>query len=244
MNQQSEALAGFGFGPGNDLDEMDHFYGKYRGEVVDNQDPDNLGRVMVRVREVLGDVPSGWAWPCVPYTGAQVGLFAIPPIGAGVWIEFEAGDTSRPIWTGGWWSAGEVPPQPMGVQTLPFTKILRSDAGLILAMNDSEQRIVISDKDGRSQVEVHVLPGMVTVKGAARIVLDAPRVQEGSQAAAHPAVLGDELLTYLTTLVNLLTTHIHPGETAASILPVTPAPPLPPLPSPPQSLLSLKVLLE
>lgn len=242
MNQQSEAQSAFGFD--READEMDRFYGKYRGLVVDNFDPENLGRVMALVPEVLGEVPSGWASPCAPYAGTQAGFYAIPPIGAGVWVEFEAGDTSRPIWSGAWWSAGEVPLQPLGAPTLPTTKILHSDFGLILALNDTAQTIVISDQAGLNQVEVSVLTGTVTVRGAVRVVLDAPLVQEGSQTAAHPAVLGDQLLTYLTTLVTLLTTHVHPGEMAAGILPVTPAPPVPPLPTPPPSLLSLKVLLE
>ena len=81
--------------------QADRFYGKYRGIVVNNIDPLNLGRLMAMVPEVLGEVPSGWASACAPYAGPQAGLFAVPPIGAGVWIEFEAGDTSRPIWVGG-----------------------------------------------------------------------------------------------------------------------------------------------
>ena len=68
------------------------FYGKHRGLVVSNEDPLMLGRVQARVPSVLGDVVSGWALPCAPFTGDGVGMYAIPPIGAGVWIEFEAGD--------------------------------------------------------------------------------------------------------------------------------------------------------
>ena len=46
------------------------FYGKYRGIVVDNQDPSKLGRLKLRVPSVLGkDVVTGWATPCVPYGG-------------------------------------------------------------------------------------------------------------------------------------------------------------------------------
>ena len=50
-----------------------------------------------------------WALPCVPYAGTTSGFFAIPPVGAGIWIEFEAGDVSRPIWSGAWWGSGELP---------------------------------------------------------------------------------------------------------------------------------------
>ncbi len=86
------------------------YYGKYRGTVVNNVDPMNMGRLQAQVPDVLGSTPSQWAMPCLPLGGAQTGLFTIPPIGAGVWVEFEQGDSDNPIWTGCWWgSAAEVP---------------------------------------------------------------------------------------------------------------------------------------
>lgn len=224
--------------------ESDHFYGKYRGLVINNQDPMNQGRLQAMVPEVLGEIPSGWAVPCSPYAGTQAGFFAIPPIGAGVWIEFEAGDPSRPIWVGGWWGVAEVPMKPMGIPTMPTTKILRSDFGLIVAMDDVAQTITISDAAGMNQVVVNVITGTVTLKGTLRVVLESPLIQEGSQAAAHPAVLGDQLLMYLNQLVALFNTHIHPGELAAGFIPVTPAPPVAPFPPALPTLISLKVFLE
>ena len=89
--------------------QADRFYGKYRGIVLNNLDPTQTGRLQAMVPEVLGEIPSGWALPCQPFTGTGAGLYAVPQPGAGVWIEFEAGDASRPIWSGGWWAAGEVP---------------------------------------------------------------------------------------------------------------------------------------
>src|SRR6201997_1751331 len=86
------------------------FYGKYRGLVVQNIDPEQIGRVMVQVPDVLGPIPSSWAMPCVPAAGIQAGCFVVPPIGSQVWVEFEQGDPDYPIWTGGFWgTVGEVP---------------------------------------------------------------------------------------------------------------------------------------
>ena len=86
------------------------FYGKYRGTVVVNVDPEQRGRITAMVPDVLGLIPSSWAMPCVPIAGKQQGTFFIPQIGAGVWIEFENGDANYPIWTGGFWGlAAEVP---------------------------------------------------------------------------------------------------------------------------------------
>jgi len=219
------------------------FYGKYRGLVVNNVDPLSLGRLQAQVPEVLGEVPTGWAVPCAPYAGPQAGFFAIPPPGAGVWIEFEAGDTSRPIWVGGWWGTAEVPMKPAGATTLPTTKILRSDLGLIVALDDVAQTISVSDANALNQVVVSVLTGTVTLKGAVQVVVDAPLIHEGSQGAAHPAVLGDQLLSYLSQIVTTFNSHMHAGQTAGPF-PVTPAPPVPPMSPPTPSLLSLKVMQE
>ncbi len=50
------------------------FYGKYRGLVINNIDPLQIGRVMVQVPDVLGEIPSSWAMPCVPAAGIQAGM--------------------------------------------------------------------------------------------------------------------------------------------------------------------------
>jgi len=229
---------------GQEFDTRERLYGKYRGIVLNNMDPMQLGRVQATVPEVLGEVPTGWAAPCAPYAGVQAGFFSLPPPGAGVWIEFEGGDVSRPIWSGCYWGAGEVPMKPPGVPSLPTTKIWRSELGLTAVLDDATQTITLSDAVGVNKVEVNVVTGTVTIKGLARVVLEGPIVQEGSQTAAHPSVLGDQLLVYLAQLVTLFNAHVHPGELAGGFLPVTPAPPVAPMPPPDPSLLSLKVFLE
>ncbi len=88
----------------------ERFYGKYRGLVVENLDPEQIGRVLVQVPDVLGEIPSSWAMPCVPAAGIQSGCFIVPPIGSQVWVEFEQGDPDYPIWTGGFWGlVADVP---------------------------------------------------------------------------------------------------------------------------------------
>ena len=222
---------------------VDLFYGKHRGLVLDNQDPLNVGRLQASVPEVLGETPSGWALPCAPYAGTQCGLFAIPPIGAGVWIEFEGGDVSRPIWTGTWWGIGEVPVDQTGAAPTPTTtKILRSDFGLIVALDDAEQTVSISDAAGVNLMQIRVLEGTVEVKSAVRVVLEAPLIQHGD-GATHPAVFGDQLLSYLSQLVSKFNAHLHPGELAAGMFPVTPVPPVPPMTPPTPALVSTKNLV-
>ncbi len=89
---------------------MPKYFGKYRGTVIINVDPDQMGRIITQVPDVAGEIPLTWAMPCVPFAGIQSGHFVVPAIGSGVWIEFEHGDANYPIWTGGYWgSAAEVP---------------------------------------------------------------------------------------------------------------------------------------
>jgi uncharacterized protein involved in type VI secretion and phage assembly len=89
---------------------MHKFLGKYRGTVLNNIDPLKIGRLMVQVADVSNVLPSTWAMPCVPFGGIQSGMFAVPAIGSGVWIEFEQGNPDYPVWVGCYWgSAAEVP---------------------------------------------------------------------------------------------------------------------------------------
>jgi uncharacterized protein involved in type VI secretion and phage assembly len=85
------------------------YFGKYRGVVTQVDGP--TMRVKAKVPAVLADQESGWAMPCVPYAGPQVGIAFLPEAGSGVWIEFEGGDVSFPIWVGCYWRTGEYPPE-------------------------------------------------------------------------------------------------------------------------------------
>lgn len=111
---------------------MRQFFGKYRGTVENNIDPQQLGRVQVSCPAVLGEGSLSWAMPCAPYGGSGVGLFAIPPAGANIWVEFEGGDPDYPIWSGCFWAIGEVP----AVPGVPFVKIFKTD-GLTLKLDDT-----------------------------------------------------------------------------------------------------------
>ena len=65
---------------------------------------------MALVPEVLKEVPTTWATPCLPFTGVQMGVYLVPPMFANVWMEFENGDVNYPIWSGCFWgTAAEIP---------------------------------------------------------------------------------------------------------------------------------------
>ena len=125
-------------------------YGKYRALVIDNEDPELLGRLKLSAPVLGKDNVSGWATPCVPYGGdANQGMFFIPEPGAGVWLEFEEGDIQRPVWVGCYWSKpdgkSEVPKpndvegvEDGDVQTPPTRKIIKTLKGHTLQFEDKD----------------------------------------------------------------------------------------------------------
>ncbi len=135
------------------------FYGKFRGTVVNNIDPMQMGRIQALVPDVSGVAPTSWAMPCLPGAGINTGVFTVPPIGAGVWVEFEHGDPDYPIWVGGFWGtpaevpvlARAVPPGLAGItiQTTLKNGIVVSDTpgptGGILIQTTTGAMISVSD---------------------------------------------------------------------------------------------------
>jgi uncharacterized protein involved in type VI secretion and phage assembly len=168
------------------------YYGKYRGVVINNIDPMQLGRLMIEVPSVLGLLPSTWAEPCVPLagpTGPPMGVYLVPPIGAGVWVEFEQGDPSRPIWVGcRWGSAADIPTlaraglpispsivmQTAGQNTLVISDLpgptggimLKSTTGATLIVNDTG--IYIQNGKGASLI---MTGPTVTINNGALVII-------------------------------------------------------------------------
>lgn len=154
------------------------FYGKYRGLVADVDDPEKMGRIKAQVPEIYHEEISPWALPASPFAGPQHGFVFIPEVGDGVWIEFEAGDPSRPIWAGGWWASGELPdPADTKVRTIATSvghKLVLDDdkkeiqllhsGGALLKMTDDDIALTIG------QSEVKMTADSITLKiGAAEI---------------------------------------------------------------------------
>jgi uncharacterized protein involved in type VI secretion and phage assembly len=216
------------------------YFGKYRGTVSDNNDKKNLGRIRALVPEVLDKEVSGWALPALPYSGNGSGTFLVPAQKAGVWIEFEAGDISRPIWTGCWWGSNQLPADENGTAAKPDLKILRSEKGLLIRLDDNDQSIAVSDSNGKNLLRIKTKDGNVRIQAGSKVVVEAPQI-ELVENASHALVFGDTLLSYLNQLVTIFNMHLHAGELAAGFIPVTPAPPVTPFPQATPSLLSTKV---
>ena len=150
---------------GDDAAEDTRYYGKYRGTVINNLDPEQRGRIVAMVPDVQGLIPLTWALPCVPIAGKQEGVFWVPQIGAGVWIEFEQGDPDYPIWVGGFW--GSVAEVPLAALTPPMAPI-----GQNLVFQTSMQHLLMVS-DGAPVAMLAPIPSP-SPPGTGGIVLRSP----------------------------------------------------------------------
>jgi hypothetical protein len=155
---------------------MTQFLAKYRGKVVDNQDPMSLGRIKASVPSVLGEDIQVWAMPCVPFAGKDVGLFLLPPRGANVWVEFEGGDLDYPIWSGCFWDRGELPADPAEekmkvLKTDKVTMTLNDDpneGGFFLEVGQTPLKMSFSSSGieiSNSSSNIKITSSKITIKG-------------------------------------------------------------------------------
>jgi hypothetical protein len=170
------------------------YYGKYRGTVLQNVDPEQRGRLQLTIPDVLGPIPSSWAEPCVPLagpTGPPMGVYLVPPIGAGIWVEFEHGDPDHPIWVGCRWGAqSDVPTMAKAgnpadpniiIQSLLQHSIMISDmppspvTGGIILKSTTNAMIVVNDSgiyidNGKGASIMLVGPNVTINKGALAVI--------------------------------------------------------------------------
>ncbi len=166
-----------------------HYYGKYRGTVLNNIDPMQQGRLQVQVPDVAGLMPSSWAMPCVPFAGIQNGMVALPVIGSGVWVEFEQGNPDHPIWTGCFWgSAAEIPAlalaTPPGIPAVTLQTPLQNGitisdlpgpTGGIMLKSASGATLIVNDtgiyiQNGRGAMITLVGPAVTINNGALTVI--------------------------------------------------------------------------
>jgi uncharacterized protein involved in type VI secretion and phage assembly len=164
-------------------------FGIYRGTVINNIDPLQIGRIMATVPDASGITPTTWAMPAMSIAGKQMGTYMVPQIGAGVWIQFEAGDPDRPVYTGGWWGdAAEVPALALAgppgdpnilLQTTLQNSIVISDlpgpTGGIMLKSTTGATIIVNDtgiyiQNGKGASIVMAGPSVTINNGALVIV--------------------------------------------------------------------------
>jgi hypothetical protein len=166
------------------------FYGKYRGTVIENIDPLQMGRVMLQCPDVLGETPSSWAMPCVPAAGVQSGMFIVPAIGSQVWVEFEQGNPDYPIWSGGFWgSAADLPVLALAPPPIP-------PGENIVLQTPGQNTIVLSDSAPTP------VTGGIVLKGAsgAMLVINETGIYISNGQGATITLIGPAVAINMTAL--------------------------------------------
>jgi len=165
------------------------FFGKYRGTVVNNVDPMQIGRIQVIVPDVSGLIPTSWAMPCFSFTGKQMGAFMLPQIGSGVWVEFEQGNPDYPIWVGGFFGlVAEVPALALagnpaspsvvlqtGLQNCLVISDLPGPTGGIMLKSTTGATLIVNDtgiyiQNGKGASLVMVGPSVTINNGALTVI--------------------------------------------------------------------------
>jgi hypothetical protein len=150
---------------------MTGYFGKYRGSVTNNIDPNSKGRLQVSAPAVLGEGTLSWAEPCVPFAGDGVGFFMLPPIGANVWVEFEGGDPDYPIWSGCFWGAGQPPASP----AIEGMRVIKTN-GITITLNDLPGAGGVTIELSGGQKITMGSTGVEITNGQAKIALSGPTV--------------------------------------------------------------------
>ncbi len=147
------------------------FCGVLTGVVTDNEDPDRLARVRVRLPWQSDDA-SAWARWTAPQAGDARGVYFLPEIGDEVLVAFEHGDLRAPYVVGALWNGVDPPPDANDdgrndrrlIRSRSGHEILLDDtdgaervaivsrSGLAVTLDDGEERIEISDPGGNRLV--------------------------------------------------------------------------------------------
>ncbi|MGE0546817.1 MAG: phage baseplate assembly protein V [Kofleriaceae bacterium] len=139
---------------GDTLDQLQ--YGLHYAIVCQNNDPDKLGRVKVRLPWLdRGDSDqTHWAQLLTPMAGNQFGWYTLPDVDDVVVVMFIAGDVSQPVIIGGVWSKPDSPPEPNSDGANNF-RGYRSRSGHRLIFDDTDQvKLVVADNTTKNMVGI------------------------------------------------------------------------------------------
>ena len=155
--------------------QKSHFFGLYRAKVVSVDDPDKNGRIRVKIPSIYGDNISPWVNPSVPFAGKDHGMIFLPEEDDGVWISFEEGNISKPVWCGSWWASGEKPPIDDNYKSIVTSQghriILNDDKNEIKLVHDKGSEISLTNdniiiKIGPTQIILSKTQGVDINNGA------------------------------------------------------------------------------
>lgn len=128
------------------LEKYGKYYSVYRAFVIDNEDPENKGRVRLSIPDVTGlKELNTWVWPKGVFAGKGYGFHFIPQVNEVVYVEFEYGDPKRPLYSYGYPGNGDIPENYNSINQYWVI----TPAGHRLLFDEDENTVEIYHKDGK-----------------------------------------------------------------------------------------------
>jgi hypothetical protein len=172
------------------LQSMGLYFGKYRGFVEDVNDPEDAGRIKISCPQVFGEdvVVDYWAYSFGMFSGHGYGLILPVKKGDMIWVEFEGGNPSYPVWTYGHFGSNDKPSEHQNNEQYLFV----SPGGSFIMIDDKKGEIIVNRKGGGKTV--------INDKGIS-FVRDGEKISIGGlNNSDEPAVLGDKNESVLTDI--------------------------------------------
>ncbi|MEX0761911.1 MAG: VgrG-related protein [Dehalococcoidia bacterium] len=151
--------------------------GLLSGIVTNSNDPENLGRVKVKLASLAEEQETDWARVVSPGGGGTTGFQSTPEVGDEVLVGFEFGDMRRPVVIGGLWNKQDAPPTTDVADGKVRTRVWQSRTGHKIEMidDDSNGSVSIVLKGEKSSVVINQ-DGM-SIKTDKDVTIEGKKVQ-------------------------------------------------------------------
>jgi uncharacterized protein involved in type VI secretion and phage assembly len=160
--------------------------------VTDNEDPEGMGRVKLRITRRGGDDESDWARIAVPMAGGDRGTYFLPEVGDEVLVAFGASDPGDPYVVGALWNGADAPPAENAgnndvrlIKSRSGHEIELDDAGdgglrietaggHTVVLDDGGGTVTIEDDTGTNSVTFE--SGGLTLSSSSSVSVEAPQI--------------------------------------------------------------------
>jgi phage baseplate assembly protein V len=148
------------------------FAGVAMAIVTNNKDPDNLGRVKVKLPWLDEQAESDWTRVVTAMAGAGRGLYWLPEVNDEVLVAFEHGRPDSLYVLGGLWNGKDKPPED-NKDGKNNVRALKTRSGHVIRLTDTDgdEKIEIIDKTGKNSIVISAKDKTVTIGADADITI-------------------------------------------------------------------------
>jgi uncharacterized protein involved in type VI secretion and phage assembly len=153
--------------------DTNRVYGVMVGVVTNNQDPEGLGRVKVKLPWLSAEHESNWARVISPMAGNDRGLYVLPEVEDEVLVAFEHGSVEFPFVLGSLWNGKDKPPG-KNDDGKNNVRALKSRSGNTVALDDTDgkEKIEIVDAKGKQSIVLDVAANTITITAEKDVVIE------------------------------------------------------------------------